>query len=481
MGLLDSVRSGISGAVSQAKSAVTEVVHKVKEKAADVGHAASSAFDAKPATLPAAASAPVSANPAVAARSVINGAGGVQASFFSALKSSPKTPEQTQAAELIAKHRSLLTGVDHKKLAADMAALARKDPDGSAAVLKEVMEQTRSVNKDNVASEFTKAASPQELKALAGTEAGKGVLTEMAKQLRAGWDTREEQGLAKTLDQAVTAGEPSRKELALNAASAATYAATGQQVFNLNDPEQARQLIINSPQLDNLSSTRNDAVRCGGAALLNGMLLDGKPADNARAIGDVIAAIKEEGRPFDVKPEEAAALQKMKEGNLTPTQAAHLQELLVRVATTPRDADAAAKRLQPKFGRTDGINGSNAPAVASTLQELRTLGAFSNSKSVTFHGEANHWVVTVTPKNGSAQTANSFPGENGKGSVGSPPAKTDKLQHDVTLVNREDGKVQYTRTGLGNDGTPFIPADTGPRGGGETLDMNKFVLGLPLD
>jgi len=93
------------------------------------------------------------------------------------------------------------------------------------------------------------------------------------------------------------------------AAAVKTYEATGDQQFDLRDPQQRQALIAASPQIDNLASTPFDESRCGGAAILNAMIASGDPKANAAAIEKVAGEVG-----VDVTGDFKVALDAMKQG-----------------------------------------------------------------------------------------------------------------------------------------------------------------------
>lgn len=505
MGLLDGLKERASNALSQAKSAASSAVDKVEkaaerveEKAVEVGHAAQSAFDPKP-SAPSASSPPSpSKNPLVSARSLATGAlahvlhQSVTANVTAAGKSdaAPADGPAGEAKAMIARHTNL-GGLNLKEeaLAQEMADLAKRDPAKAAAVLKEVMTQLPEHDRDDVAEEFAARSSDDTLQKLAMIPDGKAALSTMKKELLAGFDTSHEDDMAMRLQTAMGSvahadADPKLHTPQLELAAAATYEVNGQKKFDLSDPAARRALIANSPQLDNLKGG-NDATRCGGASMLNAMILSGNPSANAQAIEKTLAAPEFQAK-LDPKPsaDEQGALQAMKGGSLTPTQAANLQELLLRMAQMPRDADAK----RPNFRRTDG-SGLTVPAMADIASELRSRGAFAGARSVAFHANASHWTVAVTDASGATQTANSFPDKTGKGSVSDGPPKknpNDASYTDLTITNQPDGRAVYSATGkiyvpkLGETVTP-VPKQSEPHGTGAAFDwanlVNQFATG----
>jgi hypothetical protein len=338
-----------------------------------------------------------------------------------------------------------------------------------------------------VAEEFTARSSDDTLQKLAMIPDGKAAPSTMKKELLSGFDTSHEDDMAMRLQTAMGSvahadTDPKLHTPQLELAAAATYDVTGQKKFDLSDPAARKELIVNSPQLDNLQGG-NDATRCGGASMLNAMILSGNPSANAVAIEKTLAAPEFQAK-LDPKPssDEQAALQAMKGGSLTPTQAANLQELLLRMAQMPRDADAK----RPNFRRTDG-SGLTVPAMADIAAQLRSNGAFAGAKSVSFHANAAHWTVAVTDASGKTQTANSFPDKTGKGSLTDGPAPRnprDASYTDLTITNQPDGRAVYSATGkiyvpkLGETVTP-VPKQSEPQGAAFDWAnlVNQFATG----
>ncbi|GEM_PF-2812171 len=135
--------------------------------------------------------------------------------------------------------------------------------------------------------------------------------------------------------------------------------------------------------------------------MLNGMLLDGNYAANAAAIRDTAAA-----HPLlTVSHEERSAIAAMESGRMTPSDAAHLQDLMYR---TGRDTDA----LGPTNPSAPGLTAFQMRGLAT---ELRGRGAFSGSDEVNFRmsdlGDSRHWTTSVHRTDGSAAHADSWPSD----------------------------------------------------------------------
>ena len=480
MGLLDSIRGAVTSAKSAVSEAATEVKAKVTEKAAEVGHAVESRFDSKPASpsAPAGAAAP-SSHPTVSARSLGGGAGVLNNSLTSLFKSkapeAPKSPAEAAAQEMIKRHTSSWTGLDSKGLAAEMRDLTAKDPAAAAATVNAVINAVPSNKRDNVGQEFA-TLQDGKLRELAMTPDGKAALELMSKELHSGWDTADERSKANRLDKAVReAIDPDNHDAQVKTAAAATYNVNGNTSYDLNDSAKVKELIVNSPQLDNLSGTTRDETRCAGASMLNAMLLDGNPAANAAAIQKIVndKEVKANMSP-PISGDEQAGLDAMKSGKMTPTNAANVQELVLRLANTRRATDEGREA----FSR--GNSGGTTPSgLAELSQELRQNGAFASSKDVTFHanmdGKIRHWTVDVTDKNGVTQNADSFPKADGKGAVKPGATTMPGNSVDFKISNRPDGKVVYTASGSAGGHRP-PPRSTDPQDASKYVDVSELLL-----
>lgn len=194
----------------------------------------------------------------------------------------------------------------------------------------------------------------------------------------------------------------------------------GNAPLNLDNRGDVGRLISRSPQVDNMSGrdANNDQDRCGGAAIFNGMLLDGDHHQNAGALRALAERRHEQNpRQFQgITDRQNEALQAMDRGEMTPSQAAVLQELTYDVANA-RD------------GHTSGPQGRglNDQDMATTVGELRELGAFPNTEEMNFRrehvfnqqGQAtdSHWTVSTRNRNGRVNFADSAPRQNGYATV----------------------------------------------------------------
>ncbi len=230
---------------------------------------------------------------------------------------------------------------------------------------------------------------------------------------------------------------------------AKVYDKHGDTKYDLKNPEQTKQLIAASPQLDNLGKTEYDSVRCGGAAMMNGLLLDGNHAKNAAAIEKTASQAG-----VSLSREERSALTAMKAGSMTPKQAATTQELLVKLGT-------AGGANMPN-GHVRYTNSGLTPVGMAELgAKLRKNGGFSDSKQVGFHAQkmsngATHWTVSVLARNNARNTADSWPGNDGYARVGTTDstsrlnvngAPNPDFRGEFHLTNEADGRVSYEVAG----------------------------------
>ncbi|MBL8912111.1 MAG: hypothetical protein JNM17_15555 [Archangium sp.] len=403
MGLLDGIKDRVSSAVTSVKSTVTETVQKVEDKAAATGHAVSSAFESKP-PPPSVPTAPPaeSAAPPVPANSFRNG---VTSSILDSIKSKPATPAQAEAQAMIDRNKSW-KGLDDHKLAEEMAALVKKDPT-KADVLKEVINKVGWAKNDDVSRAFASKLTDEELRSMSLSPRGREALGAMTNALKSGSISGEDQLALNKLSRAeFEAGKASDVEKA-KVAGGETYLVNGNKVADLNDFEQVKQLIANSPQLDADTTTTRDDNRCGGAALLNGMLIDGNYAANASAIearlakGDINVATTDRQRE---------ALAHMKSGKMTANDAAQLQDLLFKMASASRPGDPnLAWRTTPGNGW-----GVTPQALDQLVDELKANGALKSGTRIVSGNE--HFTVE-TKRDGITYAADSWPNPNGQASV----------------------------------------------------------------
>ncbi len=237
-------------------------------------------------------------------------------------------------------------------------------------------------------------------------------------------------------------------------AGASVYRRHGEDAHTLSDRGDVGRLISRTPQLDDLRETGGDATRCGGAAMFNALLLDGDHRANADAITHLAAQ-----RQVTLSDADASALTSMREGHLTPREAARLQDVVYRVADTG-DVRASAA----------GLSGVE---LATAVTALRVHGAFPNSHEVNFRSarsgpESFHWTVTSRTAAGTAH-ADSWPRSNGYATVAAGPGLTDFHRDghfdsafiaDVTLRPALDGTRVRTRWVDDLDGPPTAVRST---------------------
>lgn len=242
--------------------------------------------------------------------------------------------------------------------------------------------------------------------------------------------------------------------------ASAVYRRHGNQVHNLGNRREVGRLISRTPQLDNNNSgTQNDGVRCGGAALMNALLLDGDNRANARAIR-ALADPQRSDRPtldprtadghtpFRMTQQQRSALNAMDQGNLTPNQTSHLQEMLFQMTDGVQDGS------QPNDRNNDGVTTRQ---MDQMVNRLTNAGAFPNTRELNMRMDDNgnggyHWTTTSTNNHGT-QHADSWPANNREGHDGYASVQG--------VSNQERGDFVYQ----GGDPGTFAEDVTMRRGG----------------
>ena len=246
-----------------------------------------------------------------------------------------------------------------------------------------------------------------------------------------------------TLDRARAGGQVKVEvsvETEETAAARKLYEKKGDTKFDLKDPKQREELIKNSPQIDNVDGTKNDNKRCGGAAAFNALMLDGNNTKNAQAI----LRTASESRTELTQPQKEA-LTAYARGKMSPKQAAHMQEALLRIGT----------RMPTGKHPSGQMTDNNLNELA---HRLKKHGGFASTRSVNFRfdsipGGNNHITTTLTKKDGTQLHANSAPNKRGHATVktsGNTSPITDgkldkRFQADVNLEFKEDGTSAWTQ------------------------------------
>jgi hypothetical protein len=236
------------------------------------------------------------------------------------------------------------------------------------------------------------------------------------------------------------------------------YDANKDKVYDLSTKEGHEGLICATPQIDNNSATTNDTTRCGGAAVVNSLLLDGDVKKNGAAVDKMC---KDNG--VTLNADEAAAVKAMKNGKMTPAQCGLLQEVMMKNAEKKEEIAHRDPASQIEMMTPQGMTPAGVTAVAT---QLRGNGAYSADSSITFNVEtkfnkegksAQHFTTTVSNKTGGETYADSWPNQDGYATlargdqaprIANWPAK--EQQKDtrlwtgyVTLSNNKDGSAQY--------------------------------------
>ncbi|MFT3707085.1 MAG: hypothetical protein QM817_05390 [Archangium sp.] len=173
--------------------------------------------------------------------------------------------------------------------------------------------------------------------------------------------------------------------------------------YDLNNRTDVGILISRSPQLDGNDDTMRDRDRCGGAAVVNAMLLSGDPAGNS-------AALRRVAGPDLVSftPGADEALTHMADGRMTARDAGVLQELAYEAA---RQRNTGGDR--PDVGLSRG-------ELSPFMRELTEAGAFNGAnvelENHSMPGGGSHWTTTVDGPGGTAH-ADSWPRTDGYATV----------------------------------------------------------------
>lgn len=210
MGLMDSIRTRVSTTVSevrqsvtQAKEAVSGAAQRVEAKAVSAGQQVKSAYESvsAPPPSPSAPPPPTTARPV--SSSPIGLRNKIEASIADSVQApGPSTELVEQAKALKAKHTGML-GVDHKALGAELAELAKHDPAAAAPLLREVMNQLKSHDKDDVAEVFAGQLDAAQLAQVARHPDGQAALRSMRDELLTGVTFAHEKEMAGKLTSAI--------------------------------------------------------------------------------------------------------------------------------------------------------------------------------------------------------------------------------------------------------------------------------------
>lgn len=277
-----------------------------------------------------------------------------------------------------------------------------------------------------------------------------------------------------------TGGDPVATEVA------DVYDRHGDQSHDLSDRGAVGRLISRSPQFDDMqdgrnrttreaspghraersrAETNNDAHRCGGAAVMNSLLLDGDFQNNGRALEAVANQRAEQREDFSVSREQRRALSHMREGNLTPRENAILQEMTYDMSHT---------------GNQPGLSDQN---MTGLLRDLRQNGAYNNTEEANFrlqdNNGADHWTVSTRTNQG-VNHADSLPRPEGSGSgtgyatvTGAdganfdPPAEQGDYRGAV-VFDRNEGGQELIRTRQQREGRVVEVHQNVSGGGGNT-------------
>lgn len=160
--------------------------------------------------------------------------------------------------------------------------------------------------------------------------------------------------------------------------------------LDLNDPAARVELMRSTSQINPVSKKAgNGGLICGGASAANALIASGKTPEQRTANAE---AVEKTAKNLHVplSADEQKALQAMKDGKMSPTDAAHLQQAMYRMGKAAGVPDG---------GDPDGIGPRQMFALAG---HLKAQGAFQGC-DVKFHcnktdidgQKTNHWTMSV--------------------------------------------------------------------------------------
>lgn len=245
--------------------------------------------------------------------------------------------------------------------------------------------------------------------------------------------------------------KPAKGPTVLDAASS-NYDKHGNHVFDLRSELGREGLVTQSPQLDNIPGG-NDKTRCGAACVVDALILDGDHVASANALQKLANDAKTRGASFT--KEQTDAITALRSGRMTPTQAAHLQELVFEASKTlpMRDKEVACD-----------ASGITANGMASLVAHLRTAGALKHSSNISLTAEVrqnergqpyNHWTLTRRDASLYPTHVDPWPNQLGQKALqhDEPPAMpsfdrdgnpNQKFLAEVTLFNDKSGDALVT-------------------------------------
>ena len=248
-------------------------------------------------------------------------------------------------------------------------------------------------------------------------------------------------------------GGPAPQPRGERAAAKTNYQSNGKKDHDLTNAADIRELISQSPQVDNNKKTTNDEVRCGGAAIFNAALLDGDHRANADALE---SSARNNG--VRINKDQQAALDSMRDGHLNANQAAQLQDLSFKMADSSdgkQHPNSGLSTTEVSAGLLAIKNNSGLPNTQDVTVNLKNVGDTQDKNGN--HTYTNHYTVTTTSKRGNnTTTADSWPGADGQATVqdgvGAPSVGSPGYGGKVVLHDGLDGKTLEVQNAIDQGG-----------------------------
>ncbi len=240
---------------------------------------------------------------------------------------------------------------------------------------------------------------------------------------------------------AIVGGYGSSSGVKMNATAEKEMAPIGKnEQVDMSNRDMRNHLMRSTSQVNDVSKKENNQnVICGGAAMTNALIMTSdtpaKGKANADAVRSMTNDFSTDGKPFR-KPEEDLALKHMEQGKMSPTDVAHMQQLMYRT-----------EQRMPRMVNDPSANGTSTAQVGCAAAMLKARGGLPGPNDVTFHqtktsGPMNHWTVSSDGVH-----ANSQAGANNDKSVvtGGPGREFQKgdpnWQNEITVHNDSPSSV----------------------------------------
>ena len=242
---------------------------------------------------------------------------------------------------------------------------------------------------------------------------------------------------------------------------------------DITNKDMRTQLLRSCPQTNPVSKAAGNAPHlCGAASTANALILSSKTPEQAKANSQAVRDLAKNAPNGGVKlsPAEDAALKKMESGKMSPTDVAHLQQVLYR-----------AGGKMPNGGVDISDGGLSTVQMGSMMTMLAKRGAFEGS-SVTMHcnsqtgknGTFDHWTTTVDGVHVNSQVINDRDKTEKSVVQGGPPPSlargTDNWQNELWL--NTTNKPAELHAQIKGDG------DKGKEHRAITIDTSKYDVGM---